>query len=189
MVRQRRRFGQRSALSRIRRRPFRSDGPSRIPGFMSLNVRDARTNRGIWGACDRRGGRRSGILESTELTAEKFQTLTLPDGRAERVYRTGDVVRLRNDGQLEFSGRRDHQVKLRGFRIELGEIEQVLRSHPGVEQCVVAIREDESDPQLVGYVVQSVGTAFDPDAARSRYAVNCRATWCRPSLRFCRPFL
>jgi hypothetical protein len=109
-----------------------------------------------------------GYWNRPELTAEKFQTLTLPDGRAERVYRTGDVVRLRNDGQLEFSGRRDNQVKLRGFRIELGEIEQVLSSHPGVEQCVVAIREDESDPQLVGYVVQSVGTAFDPDAARSR---------------------
>ena len=78
------------------------------------------------------------------------------------------MVRLRNDGQLEFGGRRDNQVKLRGFRIELGEIEQVLSSHPCVEQCVVAIREDGSDLQLVGYVVQSVGTAFDPDAARSR---------------------
>ena len=69
--------------------------------------------------------------------------------------------------QLEFNGRRDHQVKLRGYRIELGEIELILASHPGVSQCVVAIREDDSDPQLIGYVVQSTGTPFDPDSARS----------------------
>ena len=108
-----------------------------------------------------------GYWNRPELTAEKFVTLNLPNGRVERVYRTGDVVRFRNDGQLEFNGRRDHQVKLRGYRIELGEIELILASHPGVKQCVVAIREDDSDPQLVGYVVQSTGTAFDPDSARS----------------------
>ena len=65
-----------------------------------------------------------GYWNRPELTAEKFVTLSLPNGRVERVYRTGDVVRFRNDGQLEFNGRRDHQVKLRGYRIELDEIEQ-----------------------------------------------------------------
>jgi len=82
-------------------------------------------------------------------------------------YSTGDIVRLLEDGNFTFIGRRDHQVKLRGYRIELGEIELILANHPGVEQCVVAVREDDSDPQLVGYVVQSMGAAFDPDSARS----------------------
>ena len=108
-----------------------------------------------------------GYWNRPELTAEKFVTLNLPNGRIERVYRTGDVVRFRNDGQLEFNGRRDHQVKLRGYRIELGEIELVLASHSGVKQCVVAISEEDSDPQLVGYVVLSAGSSFDPKSART----------------------
>ena len=107
-----------------------------------------------------------GYWNRPELTAEKFAAITLPDGRSERVYRTGDVVRFRSDGQLEFQGRRDHQVKLRGYRIELGEIEAVLATVAGVKQCVVTIREDEpGDAQLVGYVVGATG--FDEEAARA----------------------
>ncbi|MEB3357181.1 MAG: non-ribosomal peptide synthetase, partial [Synechococcales bacterium] len=70
------------------------------------------------------------------------------------LYQSGDRVRYREDGTLEYLGRLDHQVKLRGFRIELGEIETVLAQHPAVSQAVVALREDQpTEPQLIAYVV------------------------------------
>jgi len=108
-----------------------------------------------------------GYHDRPELTAEKFVTLTLPNGKRERVYRTGDVARYRGDGRVDFLGRRDQQVKVRGYRIELGEIESVLATHPEVKECVVGVREDTpGDQRLVGYVVTSAGAFFDTDAAR-----------------------
>ena len=107
-----------------------------------------------------------GYWKRPELTAEKFAVITLPDGRAERVYRTGDIARFRWDGQLEFFGRRDHQVKVRGYRIELGEIETILAAYPGVKECVVTVREDDpGDQRLVAYVVASPESSFDADTA------------------------
>jgi amino acid adenylation domain-containing protein len=84
-----------------------------------------------------------------ELTAERF----VDHPRFGRVYRTGDRVRRRADGSLEYFGRLDNQIKLRGYRIELGEIESVLGAQPGVAQAVVALRRDDGDARLVGYVV------------------------------------
>jgi amino acid adenylation domain-containing protein len=108
-----------------------------------------------------------GYRNRPELTTERFVTVTLPDGRRERVYRTGDMARFRSDGQLEFLGRRDHQVKIRGYRIELEEIEAVLATHAGVRECVVVARGLAEDQRLVGYVVLSEGASFDADAVRA----------------------
>ena len=91
-----------------------------------------------------------GYLNRPELTAEKFiPDPFAPDGR---LYRTGDLVRRRVDGELEFLGRIDHQVKVRGFRIELGEVEAALLTHPEVVETVVVAL----DQRLVAYLSPAV---------------------------------
>jgi hypothetical protein len=82
-----------------------------------------------------------GYLADADLTAQRFIELEGADGRIERLYRTGDRVRWRPDGALEFLGRADDQVKLRGVRIELGEIESALRAQPGVRAAAVLARD------------------------------------------------
>jgi amino acid adenylation domain-containing protein len=95
-----------------------------------------------------------------DLTDEKFVRDPFGDEPGARLYRTGDLVRWRPDGQIEFLGRIDAQVKVRGFRVELGEVESVLGQHAGVADCAVVIRSDPSaGPQLIGYVVTPNGTA------------------------------
>lgn len=95
-----------------------------------------------------------GYLNRPELTAEKFIPDPFSHEPGARLYKTGDLARFRPDGNLEFLGRIDHQVKVRGFRIELGEIEAVLVQHPGVREAVVMAREDvPGDQRLVAYMV------------------------------------
>ncbi len=92
-----------------------------------------------------------GYLGRPDLTSERF--VPSPFSGVDRLYRTGDRARFRDDGNVEFLGRFDHQVKLRGFRIELGEIESVARAFPGVGPCVVTVEEGSAgNKRLVAYV-------------------------------------
>jgi acyl-coenzyme A synthetase/AMP-(fatty) acid ligase/acyl carrier protein len=93
-----------------------------------------------------------GYLNRPELTQERFIANPFKKSKS-RLYKTGDLARYLPDGNLEFVGRSDAQVKLRGFRIELGEIETVLNQHPAVRESVVMVREVKSDRSLVAYVV------------------------------------
>jgi amino acid adenylation domain-containing protein len=97
-----------------------------------------------------------GYLNRPELTAERFVPNPFGEGR---LYRTGDLVRRRPDGQVEFFGREDNQVKVRGFRVEPGEVEAALVGHPGVrEVAVVAPTDRTGNRRLVAYVVADAGT-------------------------------
>ncbi len=95
-----------------------------------------------------------GYLNRPELSAERFVPDPYGPHHGARLYKSGDLARYRPDGNLEFLGRIDHQVKLRGFRVELEEIEAALNQHPAVRESVVIVREDvPGDKRLVAYLV------------------------------------
>ncbi|MDZ8023961.1 MAG: amino acid adenylation domain-containing protein [Nostoc sp. DedQUE11] len=101
-----------------------------------------------------------GYLNRPELTAVKFIPHPFSNEPGARLYKTGDLARYRADGNLEFLGRIDHQVKVRGYRIELGEIEGLLGQHPKVQEAVVLMREDiPKNQRLVAYFVANSETA------------------------------
>jgi amino acid adenylation domain-containing protein len=113
--------------------------PTRVPGELYISG----------------DGLSRGYLNRAEQTAERY--LPSPFGPpGSRMYKTGDLARYRWDGNLEYLGRIDHQVKVRGFRIELGEIEAALREHEQITDAIVVAREDATgSKQLVAYVVMS----------------------------------
>jgi len=112
-----------------------------------------------------------GYLNREELTREKFVPNPFCHEPGARMYRTGDLGKYRPDGQLEWLGRIDHQVKLRGFRVELGEIESILLGHPAVREAVVVVREDgPGGNRLVAYLTAKDGRS--PDVSELRNLVR-----------------
>ncbi|MCP4656225.1 MAG: amino acid adenylation domain-containing protein, partial [bacterium] len=114
-------------------------------------------------------------LNRPALTAERFVPDRFGARPGARLYRSGDLVRWLPDGELEFLGRIDQQVKIRGLRVELGEIEGVLERHPAVRQAVVRVCEREGEPWLVAYAVPHEGEEVDARALRAWVAESLPA--------------
>ncbi|HZI05482.1 MAG TPA: amino acid adenylation domain-containing protein, partial [Archangium sp.] len=157
-------------------RPVRGAPSTPTIGRPLLNVRtyvlDARmqpTPVGVPGELYIGGaGLARGYHGRPELSAEKFVPNPFSAQPGARLYRTGDLVRYLANGELEYLGRIDHQVKLRGFRIELGEIESSLAQHPQVKQAAVLVRKDGNSPErLVAYVAAHEGHQPEAGALRA----------------------
>lgn len=114
-----------------------------------------------------------GYLGRPGLTAERFRTLDTGSG-PRRFYRTGDIARLTESGELEYLGRNDRQVKVRGFRVEPGEIETVLRDHADVRDAAVAVRESPDGPGLFACVVHRDAHPGRPAQAALRRHLGAR---------------
>jgi amino acid adenylation domain-containing protein len=136
--------------------------------FYALDRRMRRVPVGVPGELYIGGdGLARGYLNRPELTSEKFVTNPC-DEDGGKLYRTGDEVRYRAGGEIEYLGRLDFQVKVRGHRIELGEVENVAAGYPGVRQALALVREDTpGDQRLVCYVMPALGTALHASELRA----------------------
>ena len=105
-----------------------------------------------------------GYANRADLTAERF--IANPFGAGTRLYRTGDIVRWNERGQLEYLGRIDAQVKIRGFRVEMGEVEAQLLQVPGVREAVVVVRETAQGTLLTAYISSATGTGADTGSGK-----------------------
>jgi amino acid adenylation domain-containing protein len=122
-----------------------------------LYARGPTVMKGYWGRPDK--------------TGEVLVTNPLPGSLPGRVYRTGDMVRLRPDGDYDFLGRRDHQIKSRGYRIELGEVEMALSAHPGLAEAVaVAVPHEEWGSAIVACVVPKDGLPISESEVKRHVA-------------------
>ena len=105
-----------------------------------------------------------GYVNNAALTRERFTDNPVAPG--ERIYRTGDIARWRDDGMIEYLGREDHQVKIRGLRIELGEIENTIREYPGIADCVAVVKQySENVILIIAYIV--AGATVDVEGLRA----------------------
>lgn len=108
-----------------------------------------------------------GYYNRDELTAERFIRNPFEKEKGARMYRTGDLVRYRKDGNIEYLGRLDHQVKVRGFRIETGEIETVLNGHPQIQTSLVVAKENKAGiNQLIAYLISEDKAGFNVSELR-----------------------
>ncbi len=134
--------------------------------------------RGVIGElCIGGAGVARGYINRLALTDERFIADPFSAEPGARLYRTGDLARYRANGDLEFLGRIDRQVKVRGFRIELGEVEFALERHPAVRQAAVIVREEQpgGDRHLVAYVVPQEPPGTAPSELRAHLAHNLPA--------------
>jgi amino acid adenylation domain-containing protein len=142
-------------------------GPIQNTRFYVLDSRKEPVPFGVVGELYIGGdGLARSYFQRPELTAERFRMA--PFRKGERLYHTGDLVRRRRDGTIEFLGRGDFQVKLRGFRIELGEIEHALHQQPEIDECVVLLREEGELKELAAYVVFHPGHTISAARLRDR---------------------
>ncbi len=172
-----------SAISRVRHGETLTVG--RPIGNTSLYILDAALQPvpvGVPGELHIGGdGLARGYLGRPELTAERFVPHPFDPKSGSRIYKTGDLARYDENGNVEFLGRLDFQVKVRGYRIELGEIETALSRHPNVAAAVATTREDvPGDVRLLGYVVPVGETTDLPDELR-RYLAESLPSYMVPS--------
>ncbi|QNK68494.1 non-ribosomal peptide synthetase [Variovorax sp. PAMC26660] len=168
-------YGPTETTIHVTRWTCRDDGQSLVPIGRPISdtqtyILDAELNlvpRGVAGELYLGGvSLARGYLNKPGLSAERF--VADPFGQGDRLYRTGDLVRWNAEGQIEYLGRIDHQVKIRGLRIELGEIEAQLLAQPEVREAVVVAREIAGATALIGYVAAHAGQAIDSDVLRER---------------------